>query len=270
MGKCKNIECNNETLGKRVYCSLTCRNVYVNKHLRDYSSNAEGLSKKDDYMPKKCENCGQELPYEKRNNKYCSNSCSASYNNHKRKGIKYVLSDKGLESLKKSALTNLLGVNVEKHKKMVGEYQKNPNNCKNCGKPLTYKKRENVFCDMACKKEYYQKTIEEYRRYQLDCRFDFNLSDYEEEFNFGLIGEHGWYSPSNSNKPNLSGVSRDHIFSVRRGFELAVDPEIIKHPANCKLMIHGENIGKGKKCDINIEELKEKIKVWDEKYHKKT
>jgi hypothetical protein len=30
--KCKNIECINE-LVKKVYCSLTCRNYYVNKNL---------------------------------------------------------------------------------------------------------------------------------------------------------------------------------------------------------------------------------------------
>ena len=35
--KCKNIECVNMTIGKRVYCSLVCRNYYVNKYLRDYT-----------------------------------------------------------------------------------------------------------------------------------------------------------------------------------------------------------------------------------------
>lgn len=34
--KCKNIECENDVTGKRVYCSLTCRNIYVNKYIRNY------------------------------------------------------------------------------------------------------------------------------------------------------------------------------------------------------------------------------------------
>lgn len=46
MGNCKNIECDKQTEGKRVYCSMTCRNYYVNKYMRDYTKNGEGLSKK--------------------------------------------------------------------------------------------------------------------------------------------------------------------------------------------------------------------------------
>lgn len=261
MGKCKNIECNNKTLGKRIYCSLTCRNVYVNKHLRDYKKNSVGLSKKDEYLktPKKCGNCGEVLSYEKRHNTYCGNSCSAIIKNKTRVlPSKYNMSKEGVDSIKKA--------NQDRYKHLREEYLMKPKKCKNCEQELSYKKRENVFCDMTCKKEYHQENIEKYRRYQLDCRFDFNLADYNEEFNFGLIEEHGWYTPSNSNNPNTKGVSRDHIFSVRRGFELGISSEIIKHPANCRLMIHSENIGKGKNCDIGIEELKEKIKEWDKKY----
>ena len=34
--------------------------------------------------PKFCKHCGKQLPYEKRNNNFCSQSCSATYNNQKR------------------------------------------------------------------------------------------------------------------------------------------------------------------------------------------
>lgn len=34
--------------------------------------------------PSKCTNCDKMLPYEKRHNKFCDRSCSASYNNRKR------------------------------------------------------------------------------------------------------------------------------------------------------------------------------------------
>lgn len=34
--------------------------------------------------PSHCKNCNQQLPYEKRKNKFCDQSCSASFNNKKR------------------------------------------------------------------------------------------------------------------------------------------------------------------------------------------
>ena len=40
------------------------------------------ITKEEYYKnPKYCKYCGQELPFEKRNNDFCSHSCSASYNN---------------------------------------------------------------------------------------------------------------------------------------------------------------------------------------------
>ncbi len=36
MKKCKNIECEKLIDDKRMYCSLKCRNIYVNKNLRNY------------------------------------------------------------------------------------------------------------------------------------------------------------------------------------------------------------------------------------------
>ena len=44
--KCKNIECQNETKGKNLYCSLTCRNVYVNKYMRNYDKVSDFHQKK--------------------------------------------------------------------------------------------------------------------------------------------------------------------------------------------------------------------------------
>jgi hypothetical protein len=37
----------------------------------------------------------------------------------------------------------------------------------------------------------------------------------------------------------------------------------MSHPANCCLLRHKENVSKGTRCDITIEELIEKIKIWD-------
>ena len=103
MGKCKNIECCNETEGKRVYCSLTCRNYYVNKYLRDYSKNGDGITEKakNNYLlsPKKCKKCDNDILYEKRNNDYCSRECSSANPNVNRKGIKLKMTSDGLKNI---------------------------------------------------------------------------------------------------------------------------------------------------------------------------
>ena len=101
--------------------------------------------------------------------------------------------------------------------------------------------------------------------YRADCKFNFNLSDYPEEFNFQLVTEHGWYSAKNRGN-NIYGVSRDHMLSVRYGFDNNIDPKILAHPANCRLMLHSDNVSKLSKCSITLEDLLNKIATWNKKY----
>lgn len=101
--------------------------------------------------------------------------------------------------------------------------------------------------------------------YRADCKFNFNLSDYPEEFDFQLVTEHGWYSAKNRGN-NIYGVSRDHMLSVRHGFDNDIDPKILAHPANCKLMLHSDNVSKLSKCSITLDELLIKIAEWDKQY----
>ena len=77
--KCKNIECENETTGKRVYCSLTCRNIFVNKYLRNYDKISDTFQQKkkereEKYLenPKKCLHCDTIIPYDSKDNNYCN------------------------------------------------------------------------------------------------------------------------------------------------------------------------------------------------------
>lgn len=58
------------------------------------------------------------------------------------------------------------------------------------------------------------------------------------------------------------------MYSIMEGYKNNIDPKIISHPANCKLMIHNENVSKNFRCSINIIDLKEKIIKWDKKYTK--
>lgn len=187
----------------------------------------------------KCKKCG--LVFNKAKHLiqiFCSRSCSASFNNSGRERS-LITKEKIKSSLIKK---NLNSIKKIKEKIIRG--------CRNCGGSVEKKK---IICS-SCKENYY-------KFYRPLCEFKFALSDYPDEFEFNLIKKHGWYSPSNK-KNNLGGISRDHLYCVKDGFLNKVDPEIIKHPANCKLMIHSDNNSKHNTSCITLEELLEKIKNW--------
>jgi len=260
--KCKNIECEKETTGKRVYCSLTCRNIFVNKHLRNYDkvSNTFQQKKKEreeKYLenPKKCIHCNTVIPYEYRKNNYCNHSCVALYNNPIRE-VTWV------DNIK-NGIHNYLIENGIREKDKIGKYEII---CKGCGNIFEKNRSDIKYCSSNCRKEFKRKNMDDYKKYKSDCSFKFNLKDYPDYFNFLLVEKHGWYSPTNKNN-NLSGVSRDHMFSVREGFEKEIDPYLISHPANCELMIHNYNISKNKKSSITIDDLLNKIKEFEEKFN---
>jgi hypothetical protein len=197
-----------------------------------------------------CLNCGEPLKRcrsQISENSFCSTSCAASHNNKKRKH-----SDETKEKIRNKLkhITNKKSIKI-KNKRLKFVKVKKCGFCNNLI-PITYK-----ICN-ECKFQYYG-------YYRPLCEFKFNLSDYPNEFDFKLIENHGWYSPTNK-KNNLSGVSRDHMYCVRDGFINKINPEIIKHPANCKLMIHNENNKKGHTNTITIGELLERIKWWNLKY----
>lgn len=275
MEKCKNIECNNKTVGKRVYCSLTCRNIYVNKYLRDYSKNGAGLSEEKEYYdnPKKCKKCNEIIKYEQRRNEYCSHSCSASETNKQRKGIVHKLTTQGRDGLVKCAIKNFFGKKTAKKRIEAIEIKKkqflqNPVFCKHCKKELNYNQRVRklIFCSFGCRVKNGKIKMTEFQRYKRDCIFKFNLSDFNKEFNFKLIEEYGWYKPTNKGN-NLNGVSRDHMYSIREGFDNNIEAGLIAHPANCKLVLQKENSSKHKKSSISIDELKTRIEDWNKKYN---
>lgn len=107
-----------------------------------------------------------------------------------------------------------------------------------------------------------------FKEYRLLCDFKFWLQSYKDEFDFSLIEKYGWYG-KRKGEYNLEGVSRDHMVSVKYGFLNNVDPKIIAHPANCKLMQHKENGKKKDKNSITLEELLVRIEAWDLKYNTK-
>jgi hypothetical protein len=265
--KCKNTNCLNETIGKKLYCSLSCRNKYVNTHLRDYSKCSDTFDKKrkdkeKEYMknPKYCKQCVSIIPFNKINDNktFCNRSCSASYNNMNRDVI---WNDKIRDGVNRYINENgyfgvvLIKKSLKQNKEL--KY------CLNCKSSLTKNK---FYCNRKCEQEYKRTNVNDFVKYKLDCQFKFNLSDFPNEYDFSLIEEYGWYSPKNK-KNNLFGVSRDHIFSIREGYNLGIDSRIISHPANCQLLPHSQNVSKHKKCSISLEDLLTKIENFNKKYN---
>ena len=263
MNTCKN--CGKKSKGK--YCSYICRNIFINKNLRDYKKNGTAISKLYRKLyeknPKICPNCNSIIPYDLRENKYCSKKCRKETLivwNKNRKGEKRNFSKSGIENMKKLTYERL------KITDNVIKYNQNPNYCKQCNLILSYNKRKNIFCNIVCKRKYDKRNMSEYQKYYRECQFDFALNEFPNEFEFSLIEKHGWYQAKNHGN-NLKGVSRDHIYSIREAYENKINSEIISHPANCQLMIHSKNISKHRKSDITLDELNKKINNWNLKYN---
>jgi predicted nucleic acid-binding Zn ribbon protein len=180
------------------------------------------------------------------NNKFCSRSCAATFNNKL----------KTPESRKKQADTLI------RNKIKSGWVPKKKEN------PVP-RKRVCIICNrIDYTNAHFQsdkcKFCNDSLTYRHECKFKFDLRKFPTEFNLKLLEEKGMFNP----KTNPKGVSRDHMLSVEYGKKNQIDPKIISHPANCKLITQGENTKKQSKCSITYPELIERIKQWDIKYLK--
>lgn len=283
MNQCKN--CNKEISEKRKYCSLKCRNIFVNLHIRDYTKLRQhgSIIKQQNILvyeknPKYCLQCHSMISYEQRSNIFCNSICSATYSHtHKEYRISSKTKDKISVGVKKyykehpelHRAAYSCGGTIEKYKVAYELYKVSPNKCTNCNFPLIWKHRNRKYCTKTCRVEYERKNLSEFKKYQLDCKFKFNLNTYPKEFDFSLIETYGWYKAKNRGD-NLTGISRDHMYSIKDGFLHNVDLKIISHPANCRLIKQTDNSSKWKKSCITLDELKERIKIFNEKYNEDT
>jgi hypothetical protein len=218
------------------FCSLSCGTAYRNK------TKSQQAEYKYNLNPHKCQCCQVVLDYQKRSNKYCSSICSAKVTNliARKRGPRIKKKEKVLFSSIKFILC--------KHTNQFYSSRNSDGSIRRCS-PYIKSNKEN---------------------YYAAARFKFNVYHYPDEFNLSLIKEHGWYTcpgkKRNGQPKNTSGVSRDHIISVSYGFANNIDPKIISHPANCRIMLHSDNKKKKQNCDLTVDILMEKIKVWDKKY----
>ena len=95
--------------------------------------------------------------------------------------------------------------------------------------------------------------------YYMQCDFKFGKEVYPRLPGFELVKQYGWYKPS---KNRFFGATRDHMVSRHYGWTHNIDPKIIRHPANCQIMLSTDNASKREKCSITLEELLERIEHW--------
>ncbi len=226
-------------------------------------------------VKKQCPTCGIEFEVErtklndgtirirKKEKQFCSLSCANSREWSEEDNIKKS------ESAKSSGKVLLHNQDVIKRKQISDKLKEQYKNGRS--KDLSYLKTEEVINKIKYIKSINNKNrLSEFEKmdkieYRNACKFNFNLADYPNEFNFQLVEEYGWYKAKN-NGDNLTGISRDHMYSVAEGYKNKISPELLSHPANCKLMQHTLNKKKNTNCSITIEELYNRIEQWNIKY----
>ncbi|AQW89010.1 hypothetical protein FDH34_gp435 [Serratia phage BF] len=203
--------------------------------------------------------------------KFCNSSCAAKYNNSNR--TKEQLQAKAASISKSLSTTyNYVCQLCENEKTTTDRKRKLCEDCSTKISPHRSRKFVNIRnCPKCNIKEISLgcfrhelcpscRTITEYRGL---CNFTHDLRNYPNEYDLILLEEHGMFHP----KKNPKGVSRDHMYSVHDGYHNKVDPSILKHPANCSIMLQTNNTIKHSTSSITYEELLERIRIWDEKYN---
>jgi len=236
--------------------SCHCASCLSNPRVRNkYKKAAETIKKKrwGTYIIK-CHNCSKEFKLYLTHSNFLKNkyrkTCSSQCAHHRK------VSNEQKERTSKKLRKNNIRV------------------CENCGKKdINFDFIRKRYCNKYCQNEVVLKKKQKEReicllnksikeKYYFNCKFKFNVYKYPDEFDLELPTNYGWYHHKN----NKNGIDRDHMISVNYGFTNNIDPYIISHPANCKLIHHKYNQIKGTKCSLSIEELKIRIENWNKTY----
>jgi len=261
--------CKNPKKEVNKFCSYKCRNIYINSR-KDYSKQAIKLSESlIKYNEERlgpilvfnvvCDTCKNTFEVLERQNKfptkdiyYCSIFCA--------KTRKMPEDEKLNRSLSRKP-DSISGEDWIKRRNKKGTYS-------SLSKEEKFKIRSEAGKKAVATKikngqiKYDKSILKDYR---LLCRFVFKLRDFPEEFDLSLYQKYGTYRAKNYGD-NQTGIVRDHMYSVKEGFKNNVDPYLLSHPANCNLIRGNDNQHKHTKCTITLEELKERVEKWNEKY----
>lgn len=256
---CYCILCKKQTsqLGIITHYERTHNNSSLWDNLKDTQSKKKNNNiSKYDLSPNYCKKCNCLLSYKQRNNKFCSKTCSGTFNNLKRYEQGYTMSEETRKLLSEKIISNLKKENKYVAKpSVVGEFcSVHFAKCKFCTKHFTSNKVQHV-----CSKCQHLK----YNNNKDKWSFKFNVFDYPDLFDLNLIKEIGWcsFGGKRGGKQNLNGLSRDHKVSVNEAKKNNYDPYYITHPCNCQIISMSENNKKKTKSSISYAEL---IRLVDE------
>ena len=103
--------------------------------------------------------------------------------------------------------------------------------------------------------------LDDYKFYSIISNWIEKMFDrIDDEKQIMLLKERGVFNAFTNKK----GVVRDHMYMRYSGFNQGVFPEILRHPCNCQIISHGQNISKEyKKDNQTLEELFEEIKNYN-------
>jgi len=201
-----------------------------------------------------CIHCGQEFEAQMPSDpkKFCSSSCAAKFNNQNR--------SKESREKQKTTLRKTISKDPKPNQKKLAEMEFQNSvvgpytpvylcKCALIGK-LFYSDTRKKYSNEAI---YSSRTA-----YASRAKFRFNVYHYPDSLDLTLLEKFGWYHPVK----NSDGVSRDHLLSIQDGWLNNIDPKIISHPANCRLIMHQQNNTKKANSTIILEDLLQKIKNW--------
>lgn len=232
------------------------------------------------------ESCSIELDYFKRNCKFCSHSCAASYTNKLRdkqsdetKIKKSIATKRSHEERKQKFVNEFVGpskdlMNLSFDFKLITKVMRKFTEQIKVNKSKRSKKVDSVYiCNCKfCFIEFEAKTK---RQICDSCRFTqkgkrfiykfrFNVYDYPHLFDLDKLNKLGWYSPGGKcGSWNIEGLSRDHKISVSEALNNNYDPFYISHPLNCDLITHKENVRKMTKSSLSYADLVEMVDKYE-------
>ena len=236
------------TNSRSKFCSLACSGVARGRQKHETSLTAYHQT------PKLCLLCSSPIRYEAKENQFCSSSCSAKHNNALMTSASRQKQQTSLRLYfeskpKKPRVTAQLSKSVAKQNKPVDPYQETQ---------YSYSKVHLCICEVT-KKSFYSQYWRRYsseaallerKRYRYAC--DFTFSPYNPQLlGYDILLKNGLYHP----RKNLTGVSRDHRFSVADGWSKRVEPSVMSHPSNCRLILHSDNNSKKTKSEISLQQL---------------
>ena len=101
-------------------------------------------------------------------------------------------------------------------------------------------------------------------KYWKECSFSFDVFLFPNIPGYELLKEYSFSRPQEKD-PNYVYLHRDHMVSIKYGYENHIPSHHISHPANCAILLEKDNIIKGSNSSITYQDLLERINHWDSK-----